>query len=651
MSSEIKIDLQDTKYNSSNASLRASQGTSNAASNSIFENKNNESEYLKKELQNAKDKQGFLGRAWDGFKNLTTLGLSSNDLNDKIEQYENDEITLEEARSAIKSFEEKQDNMVSLFSNTASGLVTVAAISATGGLGALALGAIVGGVSKASIKTLDRATNNIENDALDKKEIIKDTATGAIDGAVSSLTMGIVKPLSTATIAGKSIAKVAATGAVQGATSGAITGATTGGSEYAINCALDEEKDFSLDEFLKISAQNATAGAIFGGIGGGISNGLQYKKVYAQTMDEFQNAADDLAKIYKENIEEITSSYETKFQDASTIEDLSSRAKSNNTNSVFNKLKSKFDDGKLTSTEFEDCAKAIGDGYGLRIKLQNLDEQEARQIIESALIGKGKTYDDFISALQSGEALNSDFLECVDLLKEKQTGEFVDKLISYIESGEISLANDDFNNYGTEITSYFTNEQLERIAKAYSEKTQKPLPIVNKSAFDAKVTKSFSDAEGNIKTQDFDIATFGKKALEKADKESGYTDVQMNLASSSTLQTQTLADTELQIRGEEVHGFAQIEHLFYDLMEGKVDKGNEDYSKICSIVRKMFKSQKDDYYAYIKQTYKVKRLKELGIEIQEPTLSFRHGLRFSQNDIETLSKEGLEQLSLKIAGK
>ncbi|MDO5437824.1 MAG: hypothetical protein Q4F80_06470, partial [bacterium] len=188
---------------------------------------------LKEQFDEVQDKQGFLGKIWNGFKNLTGLGLSSNDVENTIEQYENGEITYEEAQNTIENFETKQDSTVNLFSNVMTGVATAgiaASAIATGGisLGAIAAGAAVGGAAKAGIKTLDRATNNVKGDAVDLKQIAKDGLTGAIDGAISTATAGMVK----GAVAGQTVKQAVKEGVIHGAQAGAISGAVTGAGDY-----------------------------------------------------------------------------------------------------------------------------------------------------------------------------------------------------------------------------------------------------------------------------------------------------------------------------------------------------------------------------------------------------------------------------------
>lgn len=233
-----------------------------------------DAEALKQQFDAVQDEQGILGKLWNGFKNLTGLGLGSNDVEAKIEQFQNGEITYEEALKTIESYDVKQDGAVNIIANTATGIATAGIAVATGGAGALLMGAAIGGATKAGLKTLDRATNDIQGDALDVKEIIKDGVTGAVDGAVSAATAGMFK----GAVAGQTVKEAVKQGAIQGAKAGAITGAATGATDYTVNTIADGE-EFTVEGLLGTTAQNAVTGAVFGGLLGGITGGIQQSKL------------------------------------------------------------------------------------------------------------------------------------------------------------------------------------------------------------------------------------------------------------------------------------------------------------------------------------------------------------------------------------
>ncbi len=686
------------------------QSKVNADSTSVFDayktDSDNQIPYnLDKELQEIKDKQGFLGKVWNGFKNLTGLGVSSKDVEMSIEQYKNGEISLEEAKSEIEKFDKKQEGAVNLFSNISTGIISTAiavGAVATGGLTAVAAGAIVGGASKAGLKTLDRATNNIKGDAIDTKQILKDGLTGAIDGAASALTAGMVKGAQ----AGLAVKEAVKEGVINGAKAGAISGGITGASDYTIDAVMEDDVKFSFGTLAKSTVQTMLFGAFTGAAMGGITNGIgqnRLNKANIQTqktnipkepelnptkteakgtnlsesldaksgdMAKVQNTdvpkepelnptkteakgtnlsesldaklktnAKNMAKTYKDNIKKVQSDFEEMFGDLDSVSKVSGRSKGEK--SIFDKLSNKY--GKnLNSTNVDDCFQMIGDGYGVRVQLKDLDENQARQIIEDTLEGTSKTYDDFIGALKSGEPLESKYIEALDTLKEAQTDEFVNEFIKKIKNKEIILADDEFNNYGDEITSYFTNRQLKKIADAYSEANNgAQLAFVNKTQLDdiPYDTPKFKTTDtGETVSKSYKELT--EKQIKKATKDSGYTTAQANIKSAKT-NGAMLADTELQIRGTKVNDVAEVEHIPYDIRKGKITLNDEKYSNVYSIIKGMDEDSYKAYLKYFNDTYKTAILNERGLKEFTPP-AMPDNLRFANKNV--LDKLGISNI-------
>ncbi len=230
-------------------------------------------EALEDTFESVSDEQGIIGKLWNGFKNLTGLGLGSNDVKDSIEQYENGEITYEEALETIESYETKQDGAVEIAANAISGVITGVVAIGTLGTG-LAGGAVIGGAVKTAVKTLDRATNEVDGDAIDAKEMAKDFVTGAVDGAVSVATAGMFE----ATGAVSSLKEAVIDGVKTGVKSGTITGAVTGAADYTVEAIAEEDVDFTLQGLASTTLQNAVAGGVMGGVIGGVTGGISYTK-------------------------------------------------------------------------------------------------------------------------------------------------------------------------------------------------------------------------------------------------------------------------------------------------------------------------------------------------------------------------------------
>lgn len=239
---------------------------------SIFGYKPDEDvEALKSELENITQKNGGILDTWNKIKEKTGLGLSKAKCEDAIEQYKAGEITYDEALEKIEKFGEKQDNSLNLFANIAVSALSIAAATVTtvltGGaatpLLVAAVGAGVGAVTKAGIKTVDRATNEIKGDALDGKQIAKDALTGAVTGALAAKTMGNGKA-----VANHDIKKAILTNAPKCAVTGVKAGAISGSSNYLIDCAFEDDEDFNFRDFAGATVSNAAVGGVVGGLMG-----------------------------------------------------------------------------------------------------------------------------------------------------------------------------------------------------------------------------------------------------------------------------------------------------------------------------------------------------------------------------------------------
>ena len=230
---------------------------------------------LQNTLNNAKNEQGVIGKAWDGIKGLTGLGLSEKKCQKYINNVQNGTMSYDEAFSKISKYSGKQKSGVNLITGISTGVVTAAALGfapLTGGASILAAAGI-GAAAKAGLKTVDRATNNIQNDAFNIKQIAKDGLSGALDGAVSSATIGIGKEAVLSATTAKEAMKQ---GAIAGAKGGAISGAAIGAGDYSIDCAFGDQK-FEADDLIVNTAYGAIAGAATGAVIGGIQGKKAFK--------------------------------------------------------------------------------------------------------------------------------------------------------------------------------------------------------------------------------------------------------------------------------------------------------------------------------------------------------------------------------------
>ena len=253
-----------------NSNVSFTQNSHNAYS--YAQNKLEDSSiFLKEKLESIKDKQGLLGKTWNGLKELTTLGVSENSCENMLDKYNKGEISFEEAINYLDDFDSKQETMSSLLSNILTGVGAIAFATMTAGtsLGFAAsfkAGAPIGAALKTGINFLDRATNDVDNDAFDLKEITKDAISGAMTGTTSAVASGVGKGIAD----GKILTSI-----INGAKCGAICGSMSGALDYTTNAVFDNE-DFNFENLigntLLSGATSATVGAVVGaGMYGGAS--------------------------------------------------------------------------------------------------------------------------------------------------------------------------------------------------------------------------------------------------------------------------------------------------------------------------------------------------------------------------------------------
>ena len=153
-----------------------------------------ETSELRKNLEETKSKQGFIGKLWDGFKNLTGIGAGSSKAEKAITDYENGKISKEEMEKAVNGYTEGQKMVVDVVADIASGILAMGAFALavpTGGASlavGLGLATAVGAGSKVLIKGGDALLTGKEYSG---KDLLYDTATGSINGLLAPVTNGI----------------------------------------------------------------------------------------------------------------------------------------------------------------------------------------------------------------------------------------------------------------------------------------------------------------------------------------------------------------------------------------------------------------------------------------------------------------------------
>lgn len=267
--------------------------------NNIYQSRlatSQKAQFLEQKLEAIDDEQGFLGSIWNGMKEITTLGVSQSDCEKMLDKYKSGEISFEEAVNYLDEFDSKQETMSNLLSNIITGVGAIIAVGVTGPVGwaaAFATGAPVGALLKTGIKFADRATNDVEGDALDGKQMVKDAISGAITGAASAVSGSecfIYKGLQAN---GLLPVSGIADSVLKGTLCGVECGAMAGSASYMTDVAFGD-KEFSFGELTDTALTSALVSGTVGGVVGATTYGLDVNNL-AQT-------ATSKGKLFKDSI-------------------------------------------------------------------------------------------------------------------------------------------------------------------------------------------------------------------------------------------------------------------------------------------------------------------------------------------------------------
>lgn len=322
---------------------------------------------------------------------------------------------------------------------------------------------------------------------------------------------------------------------------------------------------------------------------------------------------------------------------------------------IAKKLIRKYNTGKLPSDfDAKMAQNAIGDLFGERIQIKSLTPSEAAEVVTSLQDNLGmplfKSFEEFrqeiILYCSNSSKRPRDVERGLEALKLRQTKDVAQKLIHLLETGELKIT--EISNYGDEITSYFTAEQLCDFARAHRranesilkspglkikkrdglkfkhKKTQPPsgkfklksLPVVTKPKESMDPTKGAVKSFGGAFSF-FAPAEFISKG---ATKSTGYSSFHLNMRHRKP-HSNEFYNGELQIRGSELNELGEIEHKIYDCFSGKISHGDKKLGKVMSKLSGMSKEQSTGYEKYISELYHWKRLLELGIEIPKPVFN------------------------------
>lgn len=272
-----------------------------------------------KSLADAEKSNGFIGKSWSGFKNLTGIGDSSDDVRELIKSEEKllktfnsnlkqrpvifKELTgvdytpenLEnflkgqiklKSEIALNEYKDGQKMVVDLTSDIAAGVVSyavtgaciaggVAAAPFTAGasLSSIAVGIGAGTAAGAATKTLLKAGDACSGGRkYTSKELVNDVIIGGVSGALAPVTMGVGGAVANTTL--KVAPKVVANTA-RYSVEGAMFGSVDGGTRAALEGG-------SVSDIAVASLEGAAAGVVAGNVlghsGNAVSKGVNNLK-------------------------------------------------------------------------------------------------------------------------------------------------------------------------------------------------------------------------------------------------------------------------------------------------------------------------------------------------------------------------------------
>ena len=314
--------------------------------------------------------------------------------------------------------------------------------------------------------------------------------------------------------------------------------------------------------------------------------------------------------------------------------------------SILAKLTSKQKDGELILSDNIDnsCKKAINDAYGTRLQLDTLSENEAKTIVENA----GMDFKDFTLNLQNcidnGDIPDAATIEVLETLKEKQTQPVLDRLIEQSHNPEFKIT--EINNYGDEISSYFTYEQVKKLAYAlnnpdfYMITKTKPEENYNTNLAIDNETNEVSE---NVEMKNPEGEAVGIVTQKGAVKKSGYSSFQVNVEYLFSDNNNGMG--ELQIRSTKLNEFAEAEHIPYDIRKGKIKKTDKKYAPIYNLIKGMNKESYNNYNKYLTKVYQSIRMQELGLDVKVPELkgeyTYSDGTKIPEEEMQKLEYANL----------
>ena len=217
----------------------------------------------------------------------------------------------------------------------------------------------------------------------------------------------------------------------------------------------------------------------------------------------------------------------------------------------------------------------------LASKITEIHEQLTKRVKKATAEELIKDFESLHISIEDARKIIKDLLGFKLVLKDasqENADKIFTKICDAIKNGLKITAIDNYR--GNNSTPYFTDDQVKHIIAHYQHNNPGAKPIILKTP-STLVTPS------------------------------GYTTFQMKLVSKDG------HFVEFQIRGAWVNELAQVEHIPYDLREGKslshgIDELEEHYAPLKKIVYSMSSAEYEQYNNYLAQMYSYARQCELG---------------------------------------
>lgn len=640
--------------------------------NKTLENRiNNVSANLKK----AEAHNGFLGKAWSGFKNLTGIGDSSDKVREQqefeknllaqfntnkqrrpqifkqltgvdytpknLEKFIKGEIILK-SEQALAGYKEGQEIATDVIADVGAGLVSygTAAVCVVGGIAAapftagvsltgvavgIGIAAGTGAVVKTGIKYADAKSAGRDYTF---KDAGHDAATGAFSGALAPVTAGaggaIGKGVAVQTtkVLGKTALKEGTKQTVKNAVkfTAEVTadGAIGGGVDNSFRAAIDGG---NAEEILDAGITGAKYGAILGPVmgWGGKAVGKSYKAA-KQTITK----ADDTVPL--------PTSKEVQIESKNLID-------INDDSVVLTKEKQVVKNGKLEhELELNEVGEKKARATADEIHANAVKTEKAiLKLMEKA--GLGTPDINMTHRPKSAQSLYDKIKNAVCDIKHPSSFKEAVKSIRDAVGTRTELADFNYKKHPDIVEMYKKDPQkaIQMAAERQSEEyVQKVKDIITNSVTDPNAQlkairiSNYMGKDGIPYFSEKQVAMLQdhaaqhgidlhvKNNLTKV-RASGYTALQMNF------QTKDGFTFEWQLRGSKVNKFAECEHVPYDIREDKDVTGGRKFLKaLYEPIKKIVKSLKPEefkkYNEYLTAHYEHLRKVELGFDSTPPKL-------------------------------